>query len=202
MLEFNQRSIAIFSIALLCFSCNLASDQTCLAAASVEYDETISQLQFAAQEISDALKETGKNHLRVTLSIQSDASSPESFEIKADGPTVLHVIGSDANGAMYGGIEIAEHLKLGLPIKSVSRSPMIEKRGIKSNLPLDVRAPSYCDKGTAAQQNIATSIWDYDGFWVPYLDTLARYRYNTLSLWTTHPYTHMVKAPGYEDATH
>ena len=36
---------------------------------------------------------------------------------------------------------------------------------------------------------------------MPYLDTLARYRYNVLSLWTTHPYTHMVKAPRYEDAS-
>ena len=43
-------------------------------------------------------------------------------------------------------------------------------------------------------------MWDFEGFWKPYLDDLARYRYNVLSLWTCHPYPHMVKTPGFEQA--
>jgi hypothetical protein len=48
---------------------------------------------------------------------------------------------------MYGGIEIAEYLKLGLDIEPVIRSPFVKKRGIKFNLPLDARSPSYDDGG-------------------------------------------------------
>ncbi|VGO23519.1 hypothetical protein [Pontiella sulfatireligans] len=167
--------------------------------ASVKYDAQIPQVVFAAQEINAALKEAGRENLPVSLVIKPDADTPEAFQIKTSG-SVIEVTGSDANGAMYGGIEVANYLKMGLPIKNVSRQPFVEKRGIKSNLPIDVRAPSYCDKGTAAQINIV-NIWDYEGFWVPYLDDLARYRYNLLSLWTTHPYVHMAKVPGYEDAS-
>lgn len=170
-------------------------------AAEVVWDKENPQVAFAAAELLGAIAETEQDDLLVTIGIEADPADPESFQIRSISKNNIQVIGSDANGAMYGAMEIAECLKLGLPVRSVSRSPLVKKRGIKSNLPLDVRAPSYCDKGTAAQTNIDTSIWDYEGFWVPYLDTLARYRYNTLSLWTTHPYTHMVKTPGYEDAS-
>ena len=42
---------------------------------------------------------------------------------------------------MYGGIEVAEFLKLGLPIANVQRKPFVAKRGIKFNIPLDARQP-------------------------------------------------------------
>ena len=114
-------------------------------------------------------------------------------------PNRVEVIGSDATGAMYGGIEVAEFLKLRLPISNVQRKPFVAKRGIKFNIPLDARSPSYDDSGDAANENIE-HMWDFEGFWKPYLDDLARYRYNVLSLWTCHPYPHMVKTPGYEQA--
>ena len=95
-----HRSLAAFLTAWLCFSGNLVSLQANLLAASVEHDQTIPQLQFAAQEIVDALKETGKHHLQVTLSIKPDKSSAESFEIRTNGQNQVEVIGSDASGAM------------------------------------------------------------------------------------------------------
>ncbi|WP_282136703.1 hypothetical protein [Seonamhaeicola maritimus] len=36
-------------------------------------------------------------------------------------------------------------------------------------------------------------------FWKTYLDDLARYRYNTLSFWTKHPFTSMIKLEEYPD---
>jgi hypothetical protein len=56
---------------------------------------------------------------------------------------VVEVAGSDATGAMYGGLEVAELVRLGLPIKDQNRTPFIRKRGIKFNIPLDARTPSY-----------------------------------------------------------
>lgn len=166
--------------------------------ASVEYDAKIPQLAFAAQELEGALKESGLEDLEIMLSVKPDESKPEAFEIEKAGSTGIRVTGSDANGAMYGGLEVAEYLKLGLPIKNITRTPFIKKRGIKFNIPLDVRNPSYDDSGDAAQENIA-NMWDFEGFWKPYLDGLVRYRYNTLSLWTCHPYPQMVKLADYPD---
>ena len=94
--------------------------------AAVEFDANIPQLEFAAQELDAALNETGKTNLKISLSITPDATSPEAFSIKISGAQI-DVIGTDATGAMYGGIEIAEYLKLGLPVKNVSRKPFVDK---------------------------------------------------------------------------
>ena len=175
----------------------LCAAQPIPLAAAIHYDAKVPQLAFAAGELTRALSESGKADLEVTLKINADQTSPEAFEIKT-GSAGIEVVGSDANGAMYGGIEVAESIKMNLPIKNVTRTPFVKKRGIKMNIPWDCRTPSYCDKGTAAQSNIV-NVWDFEGFWKPYLDNLARYRYNVLSLWSTHPYGHLVKVPGYED---
>jgi hypothetical protein len=167
-------------------------------AAEVLCDREVPQVAFAAAELSDAFTETGRNDLQVTIVIESDRSEPEAFHIQSEGPDQIQITGSDATGAMYGGIEVAEFLKLGLPIENVSRSPMLMKRGLKMNIPWDCRTPSYCDKGSAAQNNIV-NVWDFEGFWKPYFDDLARYRYNVVSLWSTHGYPNLVEVPGYED---
>jgi hypothetical protein len=41
-------------------------------------------------------------------------------------------------------------------------------------------------------------MWNF-GFWKNYIDHLAKYRYNFISLWSLHPFPSMVKVPGYED---
>jgi len=71
--------------------------------AAVEYDASVPQVAFAAQELKDALKEAGQGHLQVALKIEPDAASPEAFQIRSVGPTQVEVVGSDATGAMYGG---------------------------------------------------------------------------------------------------
>lgn len=166
-------------------------------AASVKYDVSIPQVAFAAQEIEDALKDVGRDNLQVTLIINPDESSPESFQIRSLDTNHIEVTGSDATGAMYGGLEVADIIRLGLPIKNQEQKPFVEKRGIKFNIPLDARTPAYDDTGDAAQNNIET-VWDFD-FWKAYLDDLARYRYNVLSLWTTHPYPSLIKLEEYPD---
>ena len=165
---------------------------------SVDYDAQIPQLAFAAQELKTALAEAGREGLHVTLGIKGDSLPPEGFRILTERPNQIEVVGSDATGAMYGGLELAERLRLGLPIENVERTPFIQKRGIKFNIPWDARTPSYDDTGDNAQANIET-VWDFEGFWRPYLDDLARYRYNVLSLWSTHPYPSIIKLDDYPE---
>jgi hypothetical protein len=107
-------------------------------------------------------------------------------------------IGADVNGAMYAGLEIAEAIKLpggldGLNDRQVN--PYIARRGIKFNIPLDARTPSYSDDSSSAQANIA-EMWSMD-FWTAFLDDMARHRYNLLSLWSLSPFPSLVRVPEY-----
>ena len=117
---------------------------------------------------------------------------------KTDLPTYW-VIGADAAGVMYGGLELAEIIRVdGLGgVRDVDQNPYLAMRGTKFNIPLDARTPSYSDVCDAAQKNIL-EMWSLD-FWKEYIDHLARYRYNFVSLWSLHPFPSMVKVPEYPD---
>ncbi len=75
------------------------------------------------------------------------------------------------------------------------RQPIILRRGLKFNIPLDARSPSYDDTGTAAHENIPV-MWEWD-FWKEFFDNMIRNRYNVLTLWTNHPYPGIVKLDRY-----
>ncbi len=142
--------------------------------------------------------EEGDADVVFSLQSEGEALKEEGFSILKD-TKALNVIGADAAGAMYGGLELAEQIRIyGLEgVKETTQNPYMERRGTKFNIPLDVRTPSYTDACDAAQKNIA-EMWSFD-FWKEYIDNLARYRYNYISLWSLHPFPSMVKVPGYED---
>ena len=96
-------------------------------AASVEYDTKIPQLVFAAQELEDALKEVERENLQVSLIVTPDEASPEAFQIRSIEPTEIEITGTDATGAMYGGLEVAGLLRLGLPIEESGTRPLCEE---------------------------------------------------------------------------
>ncbi len=118
---------------------------------------------------------------------------------KTDNQKIVYVLAGTAIGAMYGGLDVAESIRLGT-ISGISASdnkPYLERRGIKINIPLDLRTPSYSDFSDAYQQNIPV-MWEME-FWKQQLDEMARNRYNTLSLWSLNPFPSMVKVPEYPD---
>jgi hypothetical protein len=128
--------------------------------------------------------------------------APQSYSIRRstrDGRTTIAVLGADATGAMYGGLDLAEAVRLGTLGEAADsdHSPRVERRGIKFNVPLDLRTPSYSDNSDAAQANIG-EMWSFD-FWREFLDNMARHRYNVLSLWNLHPFPSIVKVPEYPD---
>ncbi len=166
-------------------------------AAELSFDHRIPQIAFAAQELTGALQEIEQECLRISITVDADATRPEAFEIRSSRSGEILITGSDAKGAMYGGLEVADRLRLGLALQEGKHEPFIKKRGIKFNIPLDARTPSYDDTGDSAQRNIET-MWDFE-FWTAYLDDLARNRYNVLSLWTTHPFPSLIKLEDYPD---
>ncbi len=109
------------------------------------------------------------------------------------------IFGGDSVGTMYGGIDLAERLaRTGFAERhNEDHEPYIARRGVKFNIPLDARAPSYDSDGDSAHFNVKY-MWEFD-FWRDYLDTLARHRYNVLSLWNSHPFNALCEIPGYPD---
>jgi hypothetical protein len=131
-----------------------------------------------------------------------DALKAEGYCIRTTfeaGRTSHWVIGADPAGLMYGGLELAEAIRVGGldRVRDVDHEPYMAMRGTKFNIPLDVRTPSYTDVCDAAQNNIP-QMWSFD-FWMEYIDQLARCRYNFVSLWNLHPFPSLVRVPDYPD---
>jgi len=153
---------------------------------------------FAAEEIQREAA-AKKISAKVSLSVEKNAkAAPQSYRIERKDDQI-RVIGADEAGVMYGGLDIAEAIRIGTfdSLKSTENKPHIEKRGIKFNIPLDLRTPSYTDSSDAAQANIP-EVWERD-FWIDYLNAMARHRYNVLSLWSLHPFPSMVKVPEFPE---
>jgi hypothetical protein len=133
---------------------------------------------------------------------KSAAPQAYAIRVKTDGARRTYIVlAGDAAGAMYGALDLAEAVRLDSldALRESDHAPHIARRGIKFNIPLDVRTPSYSDSSDAAQQNIP-EMWSFD-FWRTFLDALARDRYNVLSLWNLHPFPSLVKVPEYPDVS-
>jgi hypothetical protein len=190
-----QRRLALLLIILI--TSIVFASTNCIAGQKVAiiYDQQDPRMAFAAGDIKQALID--KNYdidgddadVRIVFDIFKAGMGPQSFRIRREGNNTIRIVGGDSLGAMYGGLEVAEMVTLGGGLKDVqekARKPYIFRRGLKFNIPFDGRAPSYDDTGTAAQKNIPV-MWEFD-FWQEFLDTLARNRYNVLTLWTTPGY--------------
>jgi hypothetical protein len=114
---------------------------------------------------------------------------------KTGNQTVIYILAGDKTGAMYGGLDIAEAIRLETinTLTDSDNKPYLERRGIKFNIPLDLRTPSYSDMSDAGQQNIPV-VWEMD-FWQQQFDEMARDRYNVISLWSENPFPSLVKIP-------
>jgi len=104
------------------------------------------------------------------------------------------VLGGDDNGAMYGGLQVAEYINFNGLIGSYTEdeSPHVRFRGIKFNIPLDAEAPTYNGNWDGTSHQVAVEhVWDLE-FWKTWFDEMARHRYNILSLWNSHPFVCML----------
>ncbi len=155
--------------------------------------------KFAADEIRREAATKGMTSGSIALTVaKDDKAVAQSYRIRREGEK-LTVIGVDAAGAMYGGLDVAEAIRTGTldSLKDSDHNPHIAQRGIKFNIPLDLRTPSYTDPSDAAQANIP-EVWERE-FWIDYLNAMARHRYNVLSLWSLHPFPSLVKVPEFPE---
>lgn len=164
--------------------------------------------KFAVEEIRREAEARGvrlgddANATRIVLTVGKDGEAPQSYSIRVQNEgdrRIVTVCGADAAGAMYGGLDIAEAIRIGTfdTLKDSDHRPYIAQRGIKFNIPLDLRTPSYSDCSDAGQANIPV-MWERE-FWAAFLDAMARYRYNVLTCWNLHPFPSLVKVPEFPE---
>jgi hypothetical protein len=113
------------------------------------------------------------------------------------------VLGGDENGAMYGALQIAENIGADGFSGSYNsqESPFMLNRGMKLNMPLDKRVPTYVGGWSSFSTTKAIPhVWDIT-FWKKLIDQQARYRYNMLSVWVHHPFPALVKLADYPKAS-
>ncbi len=169
-------------------------------APKIDYDTSLPEVVFAVGDIESALASKALDNISVQLKLEEGCCDAQGFSIKKTGENAFLITSGDARGLMYGGLEFAELVKTESnlnAIKDVAHSPYIANRGIKYNIPLDVRTSSFDDSGDAAQSNII-NMWDLS-FWTEFFDDMARHRYNMISFWNAHPFSSMVKLEDYPD---
>ena len=113
------------------------------------------------------------------------------------------VLGGDAAGAMYGGLQIAENISAAgfSGCFDTEEKPFLLYRGMKLNLPLDKRIPTYVGGWSShSARDAIPDVWDM-AFWKTLIDQQARSRYNLLSIWVHHPFPALVKVPEYPKAS-
>jgi hypothetical protein len=171
-----------------------------LACSIYEYPEQSPMIEFATNAINKAVSENGIDSPKVTFKLGS-LMLEQAFRIKRTTKNKYVIFGGDETGLMYGGLELAEIISINrsLPLLEIpiEEQPFVKQRGLKFNIPLDIRTPSYQDAGDAAQNNIL-EMWNIE-FWKSYIDMMARNRYNVLTLWNPHPFPSMIKMENYPD---
>ena len=130
--------------------------------------------------------------------LDKEKIKPEGYQIlKNENDKKIIIASADEVGAMYGLLELSEFMTNNedlFDIDSGLRNPYFEYRIIKFNLPWS----PYRDN-PATRLHIQTCR-DLQ-FWERFLDMMAENRFNVLSLWNLHPFTYMIRALNYPDAT-
>jgi hypothetical protein len=180
-----MRSLLALSIGLAGLTCSVRAE--------------LPAVQFAQDEITRAALASGQAAPTVRFQL-GQGLGPQGYRI-ARTAAGLTVEGGDANGEMYGGLDVAEAVRTNVvaELAGTVHKPFIAERGFKFNLPLDLRTPSYSDNGDSFQANIP-QMWSRE-FWHTLLDEMARDRYNVLSLWSLGVFPSMVKVPEFPDVS-
>lgn len=142
-------------------------------------------------------KELPEGTLEQVFLFEDPAQPDQGYELTIEHNRV-EVRASAESGMMYALLDLADIYDNGWPQQlHKQQTPYIRRRGIKFNIPLDARTPSYSDASTSAFENIP-NMWQWD-FWQEFLDTMAREKLNVLSLWSLSPFPSLVRIPEYPE---
>ncbi len=161
---------------------------------SIELTEAI---RFAIGHICKKINRISKE-IRFSLILKLDETiAPQGYRRKRSGEAFT-ITGAGEAEIMYGILDLGREISQNQGLEGIEAAevtPYLKNRGIKFNIPLDARTPSYSDASDSAVLNIE-HMWEFD-FWTEFLDRMALERYNVLSLWTLSPFPSLVRIPEY-----
>ena len=120
---------------------------------------------------------------------------PDGFALVREGDRLL-VSGGNPRGAMYGLLDVAEQVRQGTPLERIepkTERARLEFRTIKFNLPF----AAYRTSPTIEQHQDTCRDVTY---WEAFLDMMASNRFNTLTLWSNHPFHYFVVPKSFPEA--
>jgi hypothetical protein len=112
------------------------------------------------------------------------------------GKKLLTVCGADDRGLMYALLDVAEQIRLGTPLEGITSRTIracFPFRAIKFNLPF----AGY--RNSPAIEQHQETVRDL-AFWESFLDMMAENRFNTLTLWSLHPFHYLVVPKSFPEA--
>jgi hypothetical protein len=152
---------------------------------------------FAVHHMQMELKNSGIAETFRLVLHKDETIGPQGYRRVLEG-TEVHITATEDAGFLYGILDLARDICQENGFRNIGSAlvtPYLLNRGIKLNIPLDARTPSYSDASDSAFHNIE-HMWEYD-FWTEFLDRMALNRYNVLSLWTLSPFPSLVRIPEY-----
>ncbi|MEM1158500.1 MAG: hypothetical protein AAF649_01540 [Verrucomicrobiota bacterium] len=141
------------------------------------------------------LRHSGWPDTRIRFEIHAELTE-ESYQTRIQRNEGLEIVISSgcSTGLLYGALDLIEQLKLNPDtVQTVKKSARFPFRAIKFNLPF----MSY-RRGNALALHEATCR-DLK-FWEAYLDMMADNRFNSLTLWSLHPFHLMIRNEKYPEA--
>jgi len=138
-----------------------------------------------------------QNTTKFTLE-DSKLSKKEGFQISIQNKVLL-IEGTDATGALYGAMELADRIKVSgkLPLEiNIQDSPEMVLRGSC----IGMQKTTYLPGRDVYEYPYTpeTFPWFYDKqLWTKYLDMMVDNRMNSLYLWNGHPFASLVKLKEY-----
>jgi hypothetical protein len=193
------RRLTIFA-ALTMLACAVAPAAHALTVETVMRTHS-APAEYAKRRLLTALAAPGirepQRRGRVVIELSVDrALGAEAFRVRARGNRVS-ITGGDDRGLVYGALEAREQLADGVAIDALEATggtPKLAFRAIKFNTPWDTYRPS------SALDQHGDTVRDL-AYWEAFLDMMVENRFNTITLWTLHPFTYMVRPTNFPEAS-
>ena len=191
----------------LAISCAAFVPVTGLGTVTIAFDQDSPQQVFGVSRLALALLQSSLNPVKVRMEDATGneritvqvapalTAGREGFSISLRGDR-CQVQASDPSGALYGLLELAEQIRLhGLDaVEPTTVEARLPFRAIKHNTPWS----SY--RNDFAQDQHYETMQDLT-YWDSFLGMMADNRYNTLTIWTQHPFPYLIRPANFPKAT-
>lgn len=162
----------------------------------IDYTESDLVQGYAVSRLEEAFSENfDYPDLSIRFSIDEllDGESYKTTVTVAGKQLLVQIHGGDSDGILYGATDVLEQLRATRTVRNVEDSPRFPFRALKFNLPW---IPYREGKALRLHDETCRDL----EFWESFMDMMVDNRFNTLTLWSLHPFHLMVRNTKYPEA--